>query len=324
MSEEIIVDNIEYVSSRRAAEISGYAQDYIGQLARGGAIDAKRIGGLWYISASSLESHKKKSETVSPEQSVAKKETQRELDTIISFEGRDYVSAARAAKISGYNQDYVGQLARSGKILSRQVGSRWYVDRESLLAHKKEKDALLAALQSESVGLAGKDVVNDTQQQAANAEASPFFTYKSDNRDLIPTLAPPLVQTYSSVSDDAERVVGMKEGERRLPIHVSRDERFPQTSVSRNHQGRIYISAPRKRPKTAIYSTLAATLATIVIVLSLGITTLREQSLYAAVAISREALLSAPYGPVIAAGLTRIGDTLEDLLVPEITYRRIR
>lgn len=325
MSEEIIIDNVEYVSSKRAAEISGYAQDYVGQLARSGAIDAKRIGGLWYISLSSIESHKKKTETVAKEQLAAKREMQREPDTIISFEGRDYVSAARAAKVSGYNQDYVGQLARSGKILSRQVGSRWYVDRESLLAHKREKDALLAALQVESVGLAGKGGVDFTAQGAVSTDTSPFFTYKSDTRDLIPALTSAVAQEARPrmFGENDRQTGGVHENEQRIPIAISHDKRHVRASASYQRE-RIYTPPSPRRRKTAVYGTLAATLATIVVVLSLGVTTLREQSLYAAVATSREAFLSTHYGSAIAAGLARIGDTLEDLLVPEMTYRRIQ
>lgn len=325
MSEEVIVDNIEYVSSKRAAEMSGYAQDYVGQLARAGSIDAKRIGGLWYISVSSIESHKKKSEASSQEQPTARKDAQHDLETIISFEGRDYVSAARAAKISGYNQDYVGQLARSGKILSRQVGSRWYVDRESLLAHKKEKDALLAAVQSQSVGLQSSAVLApERHDEVSDAGTEPFFTYKSDTRDLIPALVPGIAGSYAAASGEVEGGVAAQENERRVPIHISRDMRHHAYASPIHGQRRMREPSPGKRPKIAVYGALAATLATIVIVLSLGVTTLREQSLYAAAAASRDVLLSAPYGVQIAAGLTRIGDMLEDLLVPKLTYRRIQ
>ena len=55
MTNEITLEGEEYISSKRASELSGYAQDYIGQLARVAAIDAKRIGGLWYVSLDSLD-----------------------------------------------------------------------------------------------------------------------------------------------------------------------------------------------------------------------------------------------------------------------------
>src|SRR5262245_59436630 len=141
MTQEIDLGGTIYVSSKRAAEISGYAQDYIGQLARSGQIDAKRISGLWYIQQDSLKSHKEKADQyvpVPPQRQSANPD----LDASISFDGKDYVSAQRGAKITGYSNDYVGQLARSSKIVSRQVGNRWYVDREALIEHKRHNDSL--------------------------------------------------------------------------------------------------------------------------------------------------------------------------------------
>src|SRR3990167_8328737 len=71
--------------------------------------------------------------------SCRKKKDSVDADSLVSFDGKDHISASRAAKITGYHPDYVGQLARSGAIISRQVGNRWYVDRAALLSHKKEK-----------------------------------------------------------------------------------------------------------------------------------------------------------------------------------------
>ena len=105
-----------------------------------------------------------------------------ETDSIISFDGHDYVSAARAAHITGYHPDYVGQLARSGKILSRQIGNRWYVDRDQIVSHKSEKDALLGAVQAESVGV----VLPKGAKQELHRSSEPFYTYQTEGRDLMP------------------------------------------------------------------------------------------------------------------------------------------
>jgi len=48
----------KYISAKRAAAEFGYTTDYIGQLARGGQIDATLVGRSWYIAASSLENHR--------------------------------------------------------------------------------------------------------------------------------------------------------------------------------------------------------------------------------------------------------------------------
>ena len=54
----ILIDGEEYISSARAAELVGYSKDYVGQLARGGKIDAKRVGRNWYIREASINKHK--------------------------------------------------------------------------------------------------------------------------------------------------------------------------------------------------------------------------------------------------------------------------
>lgn len=55
--DELEIKGKKYISSKRASEISGYAKDYIGQLARGGKIDATRFGRAWYVSESALLAH---------------------------------------------------------------------------------------------------------------------------------------------------------------------------------------------------------------------------------------------------------------------------
>src|SRR3989344_4642516 len=153
MSDELFLSGKTYVSSKRAADTSGYAQDYIGQLARGGLIDAQRVGGLWYVSMESLSGYKKNADTYQPQPPQTGENQVPDAESIVSFDGKDYVSAGRAAKITGYNQDYIGQLARRGAILSRQIGNRWYIDRDALVSHKTEKDKMLGAVQSASVGI---------------------------------------------------------------------------------------------------------------------------------------------------------------------------
>jgi len=54
------------------------------------------------------------------------------------FEGKKYISSSRAAKISGYTGDYIGQLCRGGKLECRMVGRSWYVSLDSIVAHKNQ------------------------------------------------------------------------------------------------------------------------------------------------------------------------------------------
>src|SRR4051812_19118969 len=56
--EELTFDGEAYVSSKRAAELTGYAKDYIGQMSREGRIKARLVGRNWYILKSGLEKHR--------------------------------------------------------------------------------------------------------------------------------------------------------------------------------------------------------------------------------------------------------------------------
>lgn len=47
--DEMVVAQNKYISSKRAARLSGYAQDYIGQLIRMGKLPATKVGRAWFV-----------------------------------------------------------------------------------------------------------------------------------------------------------------------------------------------------------------------------------------------------------------------------------
>lgn len=53
------------------------------------------------------------------------------------FSGKKYLSARQASLETGYSQDYVGQLCRSGKIDARRVGRAWYVSEQAIKNYEK-------------------------------------------------------------------------------------------------------------------------------------------------------------------------------------------
>jgi len=306
MADELLLEGRQYVSAKRASDLSGYARDYIGQLARKGLIDSQRVGGLWYISMDSLNSYQKHTDTYAPQ---PPKREYKEVDTIVSFDGKDYISAARASKVTGYNQDYVGQLARSGKVLSRQVGNRWYVEREGLLQHKLQKDALLAAVQRESVGLApGMAAVDPAVDLKSETEL--YHRYIPETKKaLLPVLRSQGIATQADGRST------------QVPIHVVSSMRLPRE----RHRG---ATAPtqslvRTSGKTIHRAAVALSVLTFVIMLSYGITALRGGVLYAfhdrEVAGTLRSMAAAAYD---STALVRILDLLESLVGRELTYRR--
>lgn len=57
MEQSIFFDGKEYISSKRASQISKYTKDYVGQLCRGNKIDARLVGRNWYVNLESLRGH---------------------------------------------------------------------------------------------------------------------------------------------------------------------------------------------------------------------------------------------------------------------------
>lgn len=323
MSDEMQIEGRSYISSKRASQLSGYAQDYIGQLARKSLIDARRIGGLWYVSMESLEGYKKKAEEYKPEPPTMRPEAQ-EPGTLVFFDGKEYLSAARAAELTGYAQDYVGQLGRSGKVLSQQVGNRWYVEKESILRHKAEKDQLLAAVQRESVGLSRPVAASKTPSERPSATgysaAGPLLNYYNENADLLPVTGKELAgdakgtvlfEASKEAVNDGENVTAYSIPIKRLPPQ-------PRVYAPRRVEAKI---APREGKKSLVPMLLGA-IATIVIVLSVGYVSLLKRNSVYAVGTEAPGIVNALPASV-ETSIGRIGDMLEPLLTRELTYDRI-
>lgn len=67
--DEITIDDKTYISSKRAAAITGYAKDYVGQLCREGRVEARLIGRSWYVLEESIRKHRFETEESTPDSS---------------------------------------------------------------------------------------------------------------------------------------------------------------------------------------------------------------------------------------------------------------
>ncbi len=56
--DEIVIEEKKYISSKRAAKMTGYAKDYIGQLCREGRVPARLVGRSWYVLESAIQDHR--------------------------------------------------------------------------------------------------------------------------------------------------------------------------------------------------------------------------------------------------------------------------
>ncbi len=327
MSQPLLLNGKEYVSSKSAAQSSGYAQDYIGQLARGGLIDAERVGGLWYVSMDSLLGYKRNADTIKPIPPQAPAQPY-DSESVVSFDGKDYISASRAAKLTGYHQDYVGQLARKGSILSRQIGNRWYVDREGLLSHKSEKDRLLAVVQREAVGLAHrstaegltlsspvrKEVPTYTPTPSRHANTTPLLTYSSDERDLFPNLrtSEPEIEAQPHSETTSARPVAIR--------NVSSIPYPPEIAKMTSYKA---PKPARSGSQAAKMAGRAAIALTIVVVLGYGITYLKDSSIYASLKPQSSLTVSeTSYAAAVWQAIDFLGESFEGLIAPEMIYER--
>lgn len=307
MPQDITIDLGGYVSSKRASEMTGYAQDYIGQLARGGHIDARRIGGLWYVSIESLTAYKDKAGDIKPNP-PAHDPGAYDSEAIVSFDGKEYVSANRASKVTGYNQDYIGQLARSGKVLSRQVGNRWYVDHVALLAHQEEKNALLAAVQTQAVGIIENKP--DMHNQALNDnKGEPLLSYTTDDRVLLPTTG-----GGASLHEESEN--------RPVPIRVLDEPRAKSKKRPEIIKTKRAVVIPEQAIFRVAYPAVALT---IIIVLSVGLVSLKQHSTYTMSASSTSVVNRVSDSSLVAnatSAFHSVMDGLEKLLTTELLYQK--
>lgn len=312
MSDELLLNEKTYVSSKKAAELTGYARDYIGQLSRGGLIDAERVGGLWYVSMDSLQDYEKNAEIA--KSLVPVSSGSKEAESMLSFEGKDYISASRASKLTGYNQDYVGQLARGGKIPSKQIGNRWYVDKDALVNHKAEKDALLAAVQSESVGLKQPVVVEKLAPAAAPEHilALPRVNYMHESAALMPLIPEKEMPAQYPVSNFSEirpramenTTIQPEEAPVKAPIIVQKPS-FVLKREPRSHKKRYMVAS--------------AGMLTIILVLSVGLITTKGTASFASIR-SNKSVSGMSAGA--AAAVSSVGDMIENIVSPELVYER--
>jgi hypothetical protein len=328
MSDEITIDGEQFVSSKRASEISGYKQDYIGQLSRGGQILARRVGGLWYISSGSLIKYKERAEEYRPVPPV-NSTYRRDTDALLSFDGRGYLSASRAAKLTGYSPDYVGQMARAGIIPSRQVGNRWYVEQTGILSHKKSKDALLAAVQVESVGLKSSMANDDIIY--SHLRDLPLYRYTTDKRELMPSTGADHEPVGPSRGKSADYAAWPAGREPLRPVMTAYENvgdevydipiRVYHNKAKRVRKTAVYIPVAPEPKRSMLPVVISASLLTIVIVLSLGFISFRKSSIFTDNMNNNTGSMAQMAGAGMAL-VSKVGDLLEPILSAEIIYQR--
>jgi len=261
MTSEIRVDETKYVTSKVAAMEVGYSQDYVGQLARAGEVLAERSGGLWYVNLESLRAHKAHSGEPS-KKPLREAHRGSRNESVVTFDAKEYISSKRASEITGYSQDYVTQLARSGKILARSISNRWYVYKDELISHKKHNDALLASVQADAVGLKKNEI-----QQGPQYQQGPELKYYSDSKELLPSIAPKV----AALEDEKPDSTSGSSSAHNIPIHVAQSKQKKDFQSSRISEHILDLDeilkddAEEKKGKTLLLPAIATAMLLFVI-----------------------------------------------------------
>lgn len=110
----------------------------------------------------------------------------------LEIKGQKYISSKRAAKLTGYAKDYVGQLARGGKVSATRVGRAWYVSEEEILAHagvvteeEPAPEENIAPQSSQSTSLYSLNHIKSASRPSKLTTWS-SVTYLPDDKPLIP------------------------------------------------------------------------------------------------------------------------------------------
>ncbi|MCR4333537.1 MAG: helix-turn-helix domain-containing protein [Patescibacteria group bacterium] len=85
--DELLIEDKKYVSSKRAAKMTGYAKDYVGQLCREGRVPARLVGRGWYVLESAIQDHRFGDST------ATKTSSAKAIETPIAYESPRYEAA---------------------------------------------------------------------------------------------------------------------------------------------------------------------------------------------------------------------------------------
>ncbi|HEY4500330.1 MAG TPA: NYN domain-containing protein, partial [Candidatus Paceibacterota bacterium] len=99
MSQPLYFDGKKFISSKRASEVGGYTQDYIGQLIRGKKIEARMVGRSWFVSEESLKTYQR---ILHPEISVRPEVLEEKLLENFSAISPPEIAKTKTPEISPY------------------------------------------------------------------------------------------------------------------------------------------------------------------------------------------------------------------------------
>jgi hypothetical protein len=115
---------------------------------------------------------------------------------VLTLNGRTYVKASKAARDLGYASDYVGQLCRSGSVDAHLVGRTWYVNPDTLGAHRMEKKRNARVKAREHARKSIEEARSLRVQQDTKSFKNIAIRYEGDAEELIPEVRKVAVEEH--------------------------------------------------------------------------------------------------------------------------------
>lgn len=176
----------------------------------------------------------------------------------LKLEGKKYISSKRAARISGYTKDYIGQLCRAGALPARMVGRSWYIEEQALKAHRKTyqgEPVIDTSVWDVDRIEEGSQSLRDLAAQYLSKEEvgrkerllDELFDlkYEPDHRPLMPE---PVRTSASSQIEAYEHEVAEDEDEHAFPAEDNQRESEPEPLQEERDVPVTVQRAPQERP----------------------------------------------------------------------------
>lgn len=139
--DEITIGDKKYVSSKRAATITGYAKDYVGQLCREGRVEARLVGRNWYVLESAIREHRFGSERELERARASEESEDEPLSPVSGWENPRYV-AETPALVPGFAPKEATEKPRPPVIADMQSAwNEWFEEKRPQAAYSVATEA---------------------------------------------------------------------------------------------------------------------------------------------------------------------------------------
>lgn len=233
----LVLEGKEFISTKRAAEITGYAKDYIGQLCREGRVASRLIGRNWYILESSIREHRYGSEVTeeaaeSSDSNTATENDFNEIEEKVSFENEpaaeNIVEETVSASVAEEPQEDSEAIEEIRRAWQSWFSNRYVEETPATLELSKEREVMATKEAVESAYIEKQTETHESREE----QAAPIRISRLSERATVHQSLP-----------SPETLVSMRRGHRAVPLQEAHRGVQEHLEVSRSDRS----SQPRKR-----------------------------------------------------------------------------